>query len=767
MKNLTSHTWIQVAFLLFLISFILPITARSQDINLDSCGPLHTFNLNVGTPFNESINVLNSNGTVFWEFNSTPPGATSTDGFLTDFTIDGVTVTLPAGTPAAVAETATTTVDGTASTGGSHFFTLTVTDETDPALTCNQDYELRVNRPLDVVLVLDRSGSMGTTTGAGGTRWDALDATASNFGNMYQVLDRPDDRLSITYFDTDLNPLSACCSTFVPHGSTLGTTIHNDIIANSPGGLTAMGQGMQNAQTKLSDPDRALAIILFTDGRQNQDPEVRTDGTGYENPVSEIPSDIKIATIGIDGPNGDYHTTLLNLADQNGGSYNTTDDGSAFNFEGGDPAGDLSAGFTEAFITMLSEFSPQLIDRTSTEISDSAGFETLQTFPLNRYVDKLLLELAVDRNFETPGLAQLLGSLQILKNDTLVTQYANPSWVGNFTNTVLLTFDFGEPPPAGISGTPLEPEGEWTVRLVNTPNLRINHANLASIADDHVLDIEKQFENATPRVNESFPISVSVKWMGAPVEDATVEALFLRPGEDLGDLLARNPLTVDASGSTDAGLPGTQKFEELWQNDPAFREQLKKTENILPLHHTTDGAYEGVFEGLDVAGVYRIVLNVRGDLPDAGSFSRTLSESIYTTFGGEVDLAESGVTADVINDQQLVMNFRPITDYGRFIGPAMGDAFRISDPDVQISEVEDHQDGSYTITFTGDIDSRVTLELLGQDIYTGRLENVGRSGSIIDTIREWLELIGLPGWTIWLLLLLILLMLWLIFRKAI
>ena len=602
----------------------------------------------------------------------------------------------------------------------------------------------------------------------------------SKFGIKYQYLDRDGDRLGITYFSTNITPPPVSyCDDFVPF-SNIWTDLQQELDGlPNPTGLTAMAAGLKNAQEKLSDANKARSILLFTDGVQNppasDDLWVNEDGQGYEdrhgNPdATTFPEGIKIFTIGITTPSGRYNTTLQNLALNNRGSYNITESGETFSFQGGVSGGELSSEFTNNFVDMLSEFSPQIVGRTVTQLTPDTALKTLQTFPLNRRVDKLLLEFVFDRNLATPELEQIRKHIRILKDGVPVNQYVRPSWVGNSTNTLLLTIDFNahfyERESAFYStygGGRVTSEGDWSIQLADVSNLRINHCGLTVLADDHRLHMRGSYGDVGPKVNDVLPLSLTLDWLSHPIEDATVEAIILRPGEDLGDLLANHPSKVEVSDGDDADLPGTQKFEHLWATDSAFREQLKKTENLVVLNHTENGNYEGSFNGLNVAGVYQLVFQISGDHPDAGRYQRMLSRSFYTSFSS-VDISQSAVSIQLV-EGQLIMLIKPKTSYGKFVGPAMGDAFSVSNPNIQISNVVDHQDGSYTITFTGDIGAATTFQLLGQDIYTGKLENVGKPTSIIDRITDWLESIGLPAWTIWILLLLIILILWFIFRK--
>lgn len=755
------------ASVLFFLICLVPWSAAAGPHDVDVAGaspnPDDVIQLNVGIATNTNIGVLNAGATVFWEFSSVPPGSTQVvdgDGNVTAFTLNGITVTLPAGTPNSVNSTLPATLVGTPVTGGSFSFRLQVADETTPAHTRMRTYQILVVQPMDVLLVLDRSGSMGTIISGSTRRWDALKVAASNFANKYQSLNRITDRMGITYFDTDLLPPSACCGGLVAVNSTIATTINNDINANSPDGSTCMGCGLKDAQGKLADPSRARTILLITDGEQNQDPMVKLDGTGYSDgtsiPGGNTTGSIKIFTIGIGSPSGDFHTTLQNLALNHRGSYNTTDDGSTFTFDTSSASvgadGSLSSGFTDQFMAVFTTFSPQLIERSSTSLSGAAP-HALQSFPLNKQVSKLLLEFTFDKNFEIPTLAQVLARIVVKKGATVVTPKATPSWVGNYTNTVLFTFDF-----EGAASS-VGPEGDWSVQLGDLTNYKVGYCNLTSIADDHRLHILRDFTNKSPKVNDTFPMSVTLDWLSYPITDATVQAVVLRPGQDWGDFLANYPLTVDVSSAVDAGSPGLQKFEKLWATDSAFRAQLQRTQNLVSLTHTANGKYDGTFSGLTVAGVYRIMFLISGTNAEAGKYKRLLSESFYTSFSS-VDMAQSAVSVQSVGGG-IVMTITPTTSYHKKVGPAMGRAFAVSDPTITISSVVDHQNGSYTLTFTGgNINDPVTLTLLGQEIYKGKLIDAGKGGSDGTTGHSLFT-----TWWFWLLLILVILITWYILKK--
>src|SRR5690606_15177931 len=381
--------------------------------------------------------------------------------------------------------------------------------------------------------------------------------------------------------------------------NTIATKVHTDLNTQSPSGGTAMGAGMKDGQSKLTDVSRARFLILFTDGEQNIAPLVNGNGQGYSDgtPINTTypagPGSVKVFTIGISNPNGPDLNTLQNLAGNNRGNYVGTDDGS------------LDEAFTDQLINALRSFSPQLISRTSTNLSTVEALTTLQSFPLNKNVSRLLLDIKADRKFEVPQLLQFASSISIEKDGTPFQGGVVPSWVGNYSNTILLTIPFNTTSTGSSAAT--TPEGDWTIKIGNTGQLDINKVTVTSIADDHRLEFDYSYGTSSPRVNTSLNPSVTLTWLREPITDATVRAIILRPGEDLGDILSKNPLTVKVSTDQDAPSAGVQKYNQLYATDSSFRNSLAYNENVITLNHTTDGKYENTFNGLTVSGNYQIV----------------------------------------------------------------------------------------------------------------------------------------------------------------
>ena len=131
------------------------------------------------------------------------------------------------------------------------------------------------NVPLDIVLVLDQSGSMAYTFSGNTNRQAALKNAVKNF--ISSVADKydpetSDHRMAVVTFDRNASTLVNWTQVDGTGKDTLTTAI--DGLPKSPKGGTQVGKGMQRAQTLLdnstykgSNPaQRTQVVIMFTDG---------------------------------------------------------------------------------------------------------------------------------------------------------------------------------------------------------------------------------------------------------------------------------------------------------------------------------------------------------------------------------------------------------------------------------------------------------------------------------------------------------------------
>jgi len=158
---------------------------------------------------------------------------------------------------------------------------------------------------IDIVLVIDRSGSMGSES-----KMESAKSAAKMFVDLMQTGDKIgvvdfDDRVSVTYHLTEVDP-----------EGTVKTAAKNAIDTLYDRGNTSIGGGLRAGQDELNtrgagDPVRVM--VLLSDGLENSAPYVADVLPGI------IDDKIAVHTVGL-GSDADQDL-LKSIADQTGGVY--------------------------------------------------------------------------------------------------------------------------------------------------------------------------------------------------------------------------------------------------------------------------------------------------------------------------------------------------------------------------------------------------------------------------------------------------------------
>jgi hypothetical protein len=710
--------------------------ASAQDIDLTQ--PCNNAPATIYAPLGNAlaVNIGATNapaGNLAWSFSSLPAGFSGVTCSGADpVNCNGVDVTLPAAAPGSQV-----TLTGTPSSGDGGFL---MTLEAAVGVTgCTRDYLVDFVEPFQTVLVLDRSGSMGGSSNISAPatdRWNALELSVNNFSpHFVDAGEASGSGLGITLFSGSVIPNTSFTSGLETITSNLPTQIENELTSQSPGGSTAMGQGVENALSKFTDPANPRAILLFTDGEQNVPPYIDENGRFLNATAksgcaaagpdcTEISTDINIVTVGIGQPSGNYLTTLMNLAAEHNGYSLITGNSTDFTFADGSTLGDVEAAFDNAIAPVLSGNSPQMVVFAKGELTGTSPV-SLPGFELNKRLGRLVFQISYSSRFETPQLATLLAGIRITKDSNDITSYFSPTIVGRFGNSITLKTDFTAPDGSDLSD--INSEGSYSVTMVKAPHIRDISFKAVTFADDHALDMVWRVEPRAPRVTQDFQPQMDLSWMGDSIEAATVSAFVLKPGDDLGDLLANYGESIVPSSAQDAGTAGYQKYIHLLQNDPNFIQQLLPTEQQLTLNHEGNGRYSASYNPGDTSGVYQILYTVNYDSPDTGKIHRLAAQSVYVRFG-DLDMEGSNI-ANSISGTTTTITMKPISNVGKLIGPGQQHAFAFNGSNLGVVNVTDHQDGRYTFVVEGDPNQNVDITLLGESIHSGPLEEFGEDGN--------------------------------------
>lgn len=155
--------------------------------------------------------------------------------------------------------------------------------------------------PVDIVLVMDRSGSMNGPSAVTGSKLMALQSAASLFAD--QIAMDSVHRLGLVQFNTAVVPFVA--PDIFPFGTVTPGNVgaaNNAINSIGAGGGTNILDGLQQGVTDLDVPSpspRSVAV-LFTDGRHNS-PSVLDDATlqsELETRINAVSSSMELYSIG-------------------------------------------------------------------------------------------------------------------------------------------------------------------------------------------------------------------------------------------------------------------------------------------------------------------------------------------------------------------------------------------------------------------------------------------------------------------------------------
>lgn len=754
--------------LTFIFLLCCSLLTRAQDIDFTTCpNPPHNFTgVAAGNPIapNIVINAINGAGTpamsILYVAYETSGGGfefSECDGDCTaSENLFGVTI---------AASGATVTVSGTPAAdkaGNTIIFTVRATAN---GVDCDRTYRLPIMRkPLDLSLVLDLSGSMSEgyngswPAPAGQRRWDGLITGVGILSAHLATLSEAEDKISVRMFGSTVTaPPAPFNGALVPTGANINQ-LPGLLGAIMPSGVTALGDGIMqgNQQILPGTAGSNKAMIVFTDGMQNAGDEVKTamgagqyTHTNANQKLSGPGNEIRIYTICL-GSSGHNPMLMEGIANANGGKYMNTPTGQN---------SDFTAFFTAHINNILAGSSPQFIDVRKGAMAPSdfssefpAPPTTTQEFSINKGSNKVIITFEIPSGLKPTFTSVRKDSLELIQYGM---QRSGPGYI-----TIAFRTPFTGIPSAALNG-------KWkvTVSLGGPSRVAVPFTFMA-VADDHVLDPVYSLNAKSFKVNNVLKPSVRLTTGKRSVQGAKIQAIILKPGDDVNDLIARAKVDMKQTEG-DPASPDVAKLNVLLQ-DSAFLNKIRAKDQLLDLtYNAADSTYGGSFNGLDVTGVYQIIYHVSADDSELGRIERFHQESFYVRFA-EIDLPNSNMSVTV-NGGFTTIVITPQAKNGRLIGPGWADAITLEAAGgATIDSLRDKGDGTYEIVIKGDLSGPVKLSIGGETVIDGKIGSLNcysPNANIIQKIQCWLISIGLPAWMLWVILLLILLIILLAMRK--
>ena len=643
-----------------------------------------------------------------------------------------------------------------------------------------------ISDPIDMTLVLDRSGSMlwsipGENPEGYATRRDALSAGVDRFLADVLALSPPvDSTLGLSLFSSKALDVPTFATLRTPVDAALALEVANEIGPAAPAhsaapgcdwattpencewGGTSIGAALQDGLAKLGSgtATHLKSLILFTDGEQNTAPYVTTDGrkicAASEDPAlcaaePEIDPDVRIISVGIGDPSSSYHTLLQNIANES--QFGTYISANATTPDDFPCAGSITDAFQCVASYTLAGNSPQMVSYSNGILGDTP--QALDAFEVNAGVRMLLLSISFDQDIDPASIQYLSSWMRIEKDNTDVTRHFSIVHSIDTSKHVLVKAAFLQAGDA--SAARFLPQGRYDVTLTKPGGIDGDIAFRAiSFVDDHSLKMTWEVsEPAIPRADAEFLPSMRLVWLGMPLVDATVTARVLRPGDDLGDVLAKMPdvdLQLATKGSEKASA-GQLKYASLL-SDSALLQKISPASGQQSLQYRGNGTYDAPYNPGLVSGVYQIRYDVSADTAKYGRVQRVAVQSVYVQ-PGAID-TEASILGKTLRDNILTVRLRPKTAYGKLVGPGQLRAFNVSGQGIELVDLNEvGQDGTYEIVLSGDLDKIISVNYLGKPLFEGPASDFGGKP---DT-PEWVWLFYV------LLIVIVLLVLWWLSRR--
>jgi len=607
--------------------------------------------------------------------------------------------------------------------------------------------------PIDVVMVLDKSGSMASSTTGTSTqpKIASLQNAVKTFVDVWDGIRQQEgntiaDQIGVVLFDSaakwwgdptlntglvlgqDMNSIDTSNNPNMSISSFLqkcitGTGSCGELV---PGTSTSVGAGLVLGNKGLQNDTNRHAILLMTDGLQNTDPKVApvtpgntepllycdapsgtfcTNSLGVQNCTLSAPcplhqfsaspapprATIYSVTVGL-GPGVSDGSVIQPIATNSGGFFMNTETNAPL----------LSPMFLELLQNFLKFFSYDTVRMISEPTPYSA------TIPISTTSHNVVFTVTWPSEF---------GSLRLTATPPGNAQPIVRVSASGFISVVQ---------PLPLPG-PLDPLGDWKVQVDVPPSTDVSRApttnavpfNLHVMTDDAGIESELSIVPEDYKAGDRIRLRARLTRFGLPVlglgshSGDILKARLLKPGQSIGDMLSDSRASGVASSGPDPQSAAENKLANILQNSPSSLKPDVSDSVQLVEDGKGDGTYTALYTAT-LPGHYNFLFWVESTDPNSVRFSR---QQLRTAYVRAVPDAGNTVFQTSILRQEnrnvLSINMTPRFKQGPGciksdpkcgrMGPGWANYFWFTSPGVAPFKAKDNLDGSYTasLVFTG------------------------------------------------------------------
>jgi len=524
--------------------------------------------------------------------------------------------------------------------------------------------------PTDVVILHDVSGSMLGELPA-----------AKERAKMFVDLLNKGDRVGVVAFSTQftgdtqikasLNTITSIYPTDA--AKTFAKTGIDSFIAS---GATPMGSGVIKAQEVLnaSPPYSSnRAIVMLTDGKENQDPRLKNPPT---YPIltglnTDVNGAIALYPLWF-GTVSHWGKTLLEdiITHVNKGKVVEQ------------PDDDLK--LAEAYLMIRGILTSDDIYAIHRGTSGD-GYE--RAIYIDTVTDELILTAAwqtFERDLDISVLPPGASSWQSASSLAASTSRGQIYVVQRFQNPQ---------------------SGQWRYRLSRAP--KGEPYVLAAVSDKVEILMQSSLADASISAGDPLIINAKLSRNGKPVSGATVQATVAVPEKALGTILhdyrdrLKTPWPPDPASEVTRAPGIIKKLKEFLGSDQIF---TFKPKTVVLKDDDGDGTYTCSFKETKVAGTYRVKINAEGVSKTTGEKFRREHHHAAVVSLGKINPKRSIVKTalhDRVGGERGYniwrVNVIPVDVYGNFIDPGYSSQIHLETTRGKWSnKLVDNEDGSYT-----------------------------------------------------------------------
>jgi hypothetical protein len=586
-------------------------------------------------------------------------------------------------------------------TGDTPATLVPVDDGVAPALVATN----RGRHPIDLVLVLDKSGSMLDFAPGTGASLDQpskaaiLKSAMAAFVSQWREIDQPTadggewshDRIGVVFFDSGAEPqmiagADAPGNVFVQRGAAIPgpwDAVINSIDAMTPSGSTSIGAALNEGmkQWKL-DPAHDLFVILVTDGIQNVPPLVEIEPSGFLGlpPVSGFPQELRkrlvpIQTIGFGTPADVDETLMKNISLETAGvSFKPINAITMYD----------SLGWTLVAVLKGNTASMAFVHHDTMTGAGPAAPQPL-------IVDKSVQRMVVSVQWPPPLRNAL--DVAVFRPDGSA---ATPKSAEKTQQSSIQTFDV----KPGDTGA-------WSVRVKRGSNKDVTSIpyTVNTLFLERHLDYRLSIHPARASTGDKLTVRAVVAWDGKPLTRLPAGALRVRiqrPPESLGTILHAARFEDKSVGTTTT--PAGDKLTPYDRKLAALtRDGLLK--RITPIDFATielkdrgKGVYEGTFDQTSVAGSYGFEAMLDWEDTRTGHVRRI--ERLEEIVRVKADPATTEIKTTRIDPRTVTIAVTPRDKAGNFLGPGYASTVKakLSGEGRLTGPVDRDQTGTYVFT---------------------------------------------------------------------